>query len=345
MHFLQTASLALLALLGTGVAARSAGCGKSPISGGVKSMTVNGKTRQYTLAVPSNYNPNTAYKVVFGFHWLNGNMQAVVNGQYYGLLPLSGGSTIFVAPNGLNAGWANQGGEDIKFTDQLLDFAKTNLCIDEKQVFATGWSYGGSMSFSLACSRPTVFKAVAAIAGAQLSGCSGGNTPVAYLGIHGAADDVLPIGSGRQLRDKFLGLNGCASKNAPEPSAGQGNHIKTVYSCRAGYPVWWIAHGGGHVPDPKDSGSGSSWAPAEVWSFFTQAELGGPGGGTSSTSRPPPGSTSTATPTSTSSAPGTSPTGSCSSLYGQCGGIGWAGPKCCSQGTCKFSNDWYSQCL
>ncbi|KAI9170779.1 putative Carbohydrate Esterase Family 3 [Paramyrothecium foliicola] len=35
----------------------------------------------------------------------------------------------------------------------------------------------------------------------------------------------------------------------------------------------------------------------------------------------------------------------CASLYGQCGGSGWAGPKCCSQGACKVSNQWYSQCL
>ncbi|KAL2161090.1 hypothetical protein VTH06DRAFT_8803 [Thermothelomyces fergusii] len=50
-------------------------------------------------------------------------------------------------------------------------------------------------------------------------------------------------------------------------------------------------------------------------------------------------------PTSTSSAPGSTPTGSCSPLYGQCGGLGWTGPTCCSQGTCRESNPWYSQCL
>eukprot|EP00833_Pecoramyces_ruminatium_P014913 jgi/Orpsp1_1/1188945/evm.model.d7180000068426.1 len=34
----------------------------------------------------------------------------------------------------------------------------------------------------------------------------------------------------------------------------------------------------------------------------------------------------------------------CNSLYAQCGGNGFTGPKCCSQGTCKFINEWYSQC-
>jgi len=37
--------------------------------------------------------------------------------------------------------------------------------------------------------------------------------------------------------------------------------------------------------------------------------------------------------------------GTCSALYGQCGGIGWNGPTCCSSGSCKSSNAYYSQCL
>ncbi|KAK7996148.1 hypothetical protein PG991_015615 [Apiospora marii] len=36
--------------------------------------------------------------------------------------------------------------------------------------------------------------------------------------------------------------------------------------------------------------------------------------------------------------------GSCAAMYGQCGGNGWSGPTCCSTGTCKASNEWYSQC-
>ncbi|KAK6855100.1 exoglucanase type C [Apiospora arundinis] len=40
-----------------------------------------------------------------------------------------------------------------------------------------------------------------------------------------------------------------------------------------------------------------------------------------------------------------SPTGNCASLYAQCGGNGYTGPTCCSSGTCKKSNDYYSQCL
>ncbi|KAL2758912.1 carbohydrate-binding module family 1 protein [Sodiomyces alcalophilus JCM 7366] len=37
--------------------------------------------------------------------------------------------------------------------------------------------------------------------------------------------------------------------------------------------------------------------------------------------------------------------GNCSAMWGQCGGQGWSGPTCCSQGTCQQQNPWYSQCL
>ncbi|KAK4164708.1 family 5 putative carbohydrate esterase [Cladorrhinum sp. PSN259] len=37
--------------------------------------------------------------------------------------------------------------------------------------------------------------------------------------------------------------------------------------------------------------------------------------------------------------------GNCAALWGQCGGQGFNGPTCCSQGTCKAANNWYSQCL
>lgn len=134
--------------------ARTAGCGKNPPSGGVKSINVNGQNRQYTLTLPGNYNSNTAYKFIIGYHWLNGNMGNVVGGGYYGLQSRSQNTAIFVAPDGLNAGWANNNGQDIAFTDAILNQIFDQLCVDESNVFATGFSYGGAMSYSAACARP-----------------------------------------------------------------------------------------------------------------------------------------------------------------------------------------------
>lgn len=91
------------------------------------------------------------------------------------------------------------------------------LCVDTNQRFAGGFSYGGGMSFALACARPTVFRAVAVYSSAQLSGGDGGTQPVAYIGLHGLRDPMLPISTGRSLRDRFVRNNGCTPQNPPEP--------------------------------------------------------------------------------------------------------------------------------
>ncbi|KAK3988713.1 family 5 putative carbohydrate esterase [Cladorrhinum sp. PSN332] len=57
-----------------------------------------------------------------------------------------------------------------------------------------------------------------------------------------------------------------------------------------------------------------------------------------------PTNPTTSTPPAATTAP-SNPGGNCAALWGQCGGQGYNGPTCCSQGTCKFSNNWYSQCL
>jgi len=71
---------------------------------------------------------------------------------------------------------------------------------------------------------------------------------------------------------------------------------------------------------------------------------GGGGGG-----NPPAASTTIAggggsQPTGTN--PGSGGGSNCAAKWAQCGGQGFTGPTCCQSGsTCKFSNQWYSQCL
>ncbi|RXW23315.1 hypothetical protein EST38_g2551 [Candolleomyces aberdarensis] len=286
-----------------GAIAGTAGCGRTPPSSGTKSIG----NRQYILQVPANYEPNKEYKLIFGFHWLGGNMNNVAPG-YYGLRDLARESAIFVAPNGIDNGWANTNNRDTTFVDQILTELQNNLCVDEKQIFATGFSYGGGMSYSLACSHANVFRAVSVIAGAQLSGCSGGETKIPYLGIHGVQDSVLNVSQGRGLRDRYLRVNGCQSKNAPEPPRGaDSNYMKTEYSCNAGYPVWWIAHGGDHIGSP----SGQNWMATQTWDFWTRAINEG-------VSNPPTTTTITTSPpaTTTSNTPAPTPSGNCAARYG-----------------------------
>jgi poly(3-hydroxybutyrate) depolymerase len=187
---------------------------------------------------------------------------------YYGLKALAANSAIFVVPDGLNAGWGNQGGEDVRFFDQLVQTIEADLCVNTNLRFATGFSYGGAMSNALACARPNMIRAIAVISGALLSGCDGGSQPVAFYGQHGTRDSVLNVAQGRQLRDRFVQNNGCQRlQNEPQPNGDRS--VKTVYSgCKQGFPMTWVIHNGDHNPSQTDSGT--IFAPKNTWDFFTQ---------------------------------------------------------------------------
>jgi poly(3-hydroxybutyrate) depolymerase len=264
----------------TGTLAASPGCGKAPtLRSGAQTIQSGGQNRSYILRIPNNYDNTRQYRLVFGFHWYGGTANDVDSGgsdgynwSYYGLRRLAdtaNNSTIFVAPQGNGNGWANPGGQDVTFVDDMIKRIENDLCVDTAQRFALGFSYGGAMSYALACARATTFRAVAVYSGAGLSGCNGGTQPAAYMGIHGISDN---IGGGRGLRDTFVRNNGCTPQNPREPAAGSRTHITTTYSgCRTGYPVVWAAFDGGHTPGPIDGGGDGwrSWTSPEVWKFFT----------------------------------------------------------------------------
>jgi poly(3-hydroxybutyrate) depolymerase len=293
----------------------TAGCAKpSPLASGTHTIQSSGQTRSYILRLPANYDDNHSYRLIFGFHWRGGTANDVDSGgtdgydwSYYGLRRLAdaaNNSTIFVAPQGINNGWANSGGQDVTFVDDMLAQFEADLCIDTTQVFSAGFSYGAAMTYALACARPAVFRAVAVYSGANLSGCNGGTQPVAYIGLHGIRDNVLPIADGRAPRDTFVRDNHCTAQNPPEPAYGSLTHIVTAYSgCLPGYPVVWAAFdGAGHDPGPIDGctcDGWHTWTSGVVWNFFTQFQ-----------NSPPPTSTPPSSPTSTPV-----PSGACTATY------------------------------
>lgn len=246
--------------------AQSAGCGSAPtLSSGVQD--ING--RQYNLLIPANYDNSNPYHLVFGLHWLGGSMDDVVNGNsiepWYGLETRAAGSAIFVAPNGLNNGWANNGGEDVAFIDSIIEQVEADLCVDQSSRFSTGFSFGGGMSYALACARAGEFRAVSVLAGGLISGCDGGNDPIPYLGIHGINDGVLPIDGGIGLANTFVQNNGCQSAEVARPASGSGGSERTDFpGCSA--PVSFIAFDGDHVGAPL--GVGNPLAPDATWEFF-----------------------------------------------------------------------------
>jgi poly(3-hydroxybutyrate) depolymerase len=275
----------------------SAGCGKAPgiasnmyNNGNPISITAANRQRRYILSVPTNYDNTKPYNLVIAWHQLDGNDKQMYSQNYYWLkdIPEAASSTIFVAPNGEKngtpctgnsvaeggCGWPDSSGSNVALADAVVAQIEENFCIDKTRIFANGWSYGGSMSYRTACSRPlggdTADWGVRAVAvyngAAQLS--SGGCTPseaVAFYASHGTNDGVLGYDGGVSMATTYARLNGCT---AMTPTRASGNHVCTNYmGCTAGLPVEFCSFVGGHTPDPPREG-GNRWQPQEVWNFF-----------------------------------------------------------------------------
>jgi polyhydroxybutyrate depolymerase len=250
---------------GSGGSMRSPGCG---VTDALKSATttidVGGTQREYTLDVPADYDPNTAYKLIFGWHWRGGKSSDVVSGQiiggpYYGLKQRAEGTAIFVAPNGIDNGWANTGGRDIDFLNAMLELFESKLCIDTTRIFSTGFSFGGMMSFTIGCNAPGVFRAIAPMSGALYSGCNrSGAKPVAVWMAHGTDDTTVPLADGKAGLAVFLEKNGCSDQTMPTTPSP----CVSYQGCNPAYPVTYCEFDGGHGPQ--------NFAPAAVWDFFKQ---------------------------------------------------------------------------
>jgi poly(3-hydroxybutyrate) depolymerase len=158
--------------------------------------------------------------------------------------------------------------------DAVVKQVEESFCVDTTRIFATGWSYGGSMSYATACERPLgapngFIRAIAVYSGAQLSGQCTPSMPVGYYASHGTSDSVLNYNSGITLAQNFAKANGCNWMTPTNVTSG--NHICTdLMGCKTGYPEQFCSFNGDHTPDPRDPNQQSSWEHENVWKFFSR---------------------------------------------------------------------------
>jgi len=238
----------------------SPGCGATAT---LQSGTITLGSRNYILNVPADYDSDHPYRLILGFHGANGRASDVA-GDYFGLLPLSAGSTIFVAANADGGLWS--AATDVAYVDQILEQVTAALCIDTSRIMMEGFSQGAAMAWTIACSRPNVYRAMVGHSGGGVASpttCE----PIAYLGSLGLSD----IGGNSQATqtDPFARWNGCTVETLPTAPAG--SHVCTDYAgCPATDPVRWCSYDGGHTASPTDAGQSRSWMPEEVWAFVSR---------------------------------------------------------------------------
>jgi len=228
--------------------------------------------RPYYVDMPNNYDPNKPYPVVFRYHPLGGSAEGARN-MYLGPNDFE---AIYVSQEGSDNGFPNADGVDEQMTRDIMSDIEARLCVDRARYYATGFSYGGSMSYTAACNMSDKFRAVAAMAGAPISGAActreAPERPVAILGIHGEQDTALPITMAEPIIESWLETNGCTA-DAPQPSniidpecvkMTSALDAGAYQGCMEGYPVIWCP-----IPDyPHNIPTWSRGAIAEFFKLF-----------------------------------------------------------------------------
>jgi len=224
------------------------------------------KPRTFYVLPPADYDPNTSYRLVFGWHFQGGSASDLVASGIYGipaLLP----EAIYVVGQGLpdgsgKPGWENAHGQDLAFTRAMIAWSEENFCVDPARIMSTGMSAGGEMSDLIGCEMPDVFRAVGLMSG-SLAGYGPSycvSHPIAAWLTHGTADPLIDISFGKTAVDQFVLDDGCATTTTvPDPTLP----CVSYDGCDPEHPVVWCpVSGEGHVIP--------SFAPAGIAAFFSQ---------------------------------------------------------------------------
>lgn len=247
----------------------AADCPATALTPGDSTRTVNvgGVNRTYVLHVPATYTGDARVPLLFDFHGLGGNGQQERNGSSF-VAATESESVILAFPsgtsdgsgNGWNVGTCCASGDDVGFTRAMVAQISDLACINDKRIYATGFSNGGGMSYELACDAADIFAAVAPasfdLAEDNVDDCDP-SRPISIVAQRGTADFAVPFEGGptpvtnrivflgaQATFDKWAELDGCSG--AEEDI---GNNCKKVSQCQAGTEVnLCVIEGGGHQP-------------------------------------------------------------------------------------------------
>jgi poly(3-hydroxybutyrate) depolymerase len=262
----------------------SAGCGKdlSDLTSGVHTISSAGLSRTYTIEIPANYDKNKPYRLIFGMHMMGGNMNTIVNNNYYELKTYAQRDNvqcIFVAPEGNSDGspWRVNDNKDHTFFQDMLNLFKEKLCVDTTRIFCCGFSYGAMVTYSLSLDFQDELRAVACYAPANWNIWLPTNThePIAYYQTTGTDDNLCSWvhSDANRQGGKYCVLQHIEDNGCPVPGniplATSSTHLTTEFSgCREGYPVVFGSFQGGHTNSATDPGSSVNWIAQETWEFF-----------------------------------------------------------------------------
>ena len=248
------------------------GCGRPAPKTGDRNIAVADSTRQYILDLPTGYDPNKAYPLVFSFHGRGRTASDFRTSSNLG--EAMGDDVVLVHPQGLpdpsspvepeRRSWERTGDRDIAFFDDLYNELTSEVCIDEDRVFTTGMSMGGFFAARLACERGEVLRAFAsAAAGPPLKSYSLCEGSAAAWTAHDPQDQLIDYTTaGLALRDYWLDANVCGQETRQ-----LSNGCVEYTNCNEGNPVRWCQYSQADKPYSSHH-EWPSFAPEAVADFF-----------------------------------------------------------------------------
>lgn len=161
----------------------------------------DGITRNYILYIPEGIEENAP--LVFVMHGYTSGaaiimsysgMNAQADDHKFAVCYPQGTNDFLTIPH-WNANLSVSSTDDIGFLTELAGHLQTTYDLNPEHTFACGMSNGGFMSYTLACEKPDVFKAIASVTG-TMSGYDWNNCNpsevVPVFQIHGFDDNVVP---------------------------------------------------------------------------------------------------------------------------------------------------------
>jgi poly(3-hydroxybutyrate) depolymerase len=224
-----------------------------PKAMGPGTIQVDGMERTYEFSLPTGYDKNRAYPLLFGFH--GAGVEVARFRMYFDMTTVVGADAIVVYPAATAGSMAWNVQRDVPLFDALFTQFKAEYCVDEKRVFAAGHSSGGFFSHALGCQRGDVLRGIGPISAGPPSGSCVGQLAVWIA--HGDADPTVNVMSGRSARDFWAKQNNCDTAMStpvdPAPTVEYGG-------CDPGFAVRYCEYDGEHnLP---------RYAPKGIWDFF-----------------------------------------------------------------------------
>jgi predicted peptidase len=145
----------------------------------------------YAISIPAGYSPSSRVPLVLALHFggdPNGAGRSML--QILTVPALAELGAIIVAPDSLGGGWDTA--ENERAVNRLLDAVLASYSIDAKKIVVTGFSMGGTGTWTFATKYPQRFSAAVPMAARPPASAAGWHLPV--LAIHSRNDEVAPIG-------------------------------------------------------------------------------------------------------------------------------------------------------